>query len=120
MTVGRVTILASALLAGAVLASPLAAAPKVAAGARQSVPSVNNGPLPRSGCRVRGFLVNDYGKIGPTNDAKALLDTDIAKWMATNRITKYKTGPKTVSCEKYLDFGFFDEWTCTASARVCW
>jgi hypothetical protein len=69
---------------------------------------------------VRGFLVNDYGKDGPAKDAQSLLDKDIAGWAQKNGIAKYKTGAKSVSCEKFLDFGFFDEWTCTASAKVCW
>lgn len=78
------------------------------------------GPLPKSGCRTRGFLVNDFGKEGPSRDAQDLLDKDIAAWTAANGIAKYKTGPKKVDCKLFLNFGFFDEWTCTAKARVCW
>jgi hypothetical protein len=89
-------------------------------GSSQSVSAPETGPLPKSGCRVRGFLVNDYGKEGPARDAQALLDKDIAKWAGANGITKYKTGAKTVSCELFLNFVVFDEWTCTAKARVCW
>ncbi len=77
-------------------------------------------PAKGTSCRVRGFVVNDYGKVGPTADAQSMLDKDIASWAKASGIARYKTGPKTVSCEKYLDFGFFDEWTCTARARVCW
>jgi hypothetical protein len=29
-------------------------------------------------------------------------------------------GEKTVDCQLFLDFGVFDEHTCTASADVCW
>ena len=67
-----------------------------------------------------GFSVNDYGKDGPTNDAKKLLDTYIAKWAIDNGVKKYTTGKKTVSCELYLDVGIFDEHTCKAEASVCW
>jgi hypothetical protein len=75
---------------------------------------------PSSGCRVRGFTVNDFGKDGPSRDAQSLLDKDIASWAKENGIGKYKTGPKTVTCVLYLDVGLFDEYTCTAKARVCW
>ena len=71
-------------------------------------------------CQKLGFTVNDYGKEGPTNDAKRLLDKYIAKWTAENGIKKYRTGKKTVSCYLFLDFGFFDEWTCKAVATFCW
>ena len=71
-------------------------------------------------CTRLGFSVNDYGKEGPTNDAKSLLDKYIAKWTAEQGITKYTTGKKDVSCELFLDFGFFDEHTCKATATVCW
>lgn len=71
-------------------------------------------------CKNMGFLVNDYGKEGPTRDAKRLLDKHIAKWAKENGISKYTVGKKTVKCELFLDFGFFDEHTCTARANVCW
>ena len=71
-------------------------------------------------CTRLGFSVNDYGKDGPTNDAKKLLDTYIAKWSADHGLKKYTTGKKDVSCELFLDFGVFDEHTCKASASVCW
>jgi hypothetical protein len=71
-------------------------------------------------CVTLGFEVNDYGKEGPTKDAKALLDTYVAKWAAANSIKTYKMGEKSVDCKLFLDFGFFDEHTCTASASVCW
>ncbi len=71
-------------------------------------------------CVSLGFEVNDYGKDGPTKDAKALLDAYVVKWAAANSIKKYKMGEKSVSCELFLDFGVFDEHTCTASADVCW
>ena len=35
-------------------------------------------------------------------------------------ITKYTAGKKDVTCELFLDFGVFDEHTCTAHASVCW
>lgn len=71
-------------------------------------------------CTKLGFSVNDYGKDGPTRDAKELLDKYIAKWTAERGIKKYTTGKKDVTCELFLDFGFFDEHTCKATATVCW
>ncbi|MBZ0211472.1 MAG: hypothetical protein K8F92_17745, partial [Hyphomicrobium sp.] len=71
-------------------------------------------------CKKFGFTVNDYGKEGPTNDAKNLLDKHIAEWAAQNGVAEYQTGKKSVSCELFLDVILFDEHTCTASATVCW
>ena len=71
-------------------------------------------------CTRLAFSVNDYGKDGPTRDARNLLDKYIAKWTGENGIKKYTTGKKDVTCELFLDFGFFDEYTCKASALVCW
>lgn len=71
-------------------------------------------------CTRLAFSVNDYGKDGPTKDAKDLLDKYIAKWTAERGIKNYKTGKKDVTCELFLDFGFFDEHTCKAVADVCW
>jgi hypothetical protein len=71
-------------------------------------------------CARLGFTVNDYGKDGPTKDAKSLLDKHIAKWTADKGIAKYTTGKKSVTCNLFLDFGFFDEHTCKAEATVCW
>lgn len=71
-------------------------------------------------CTRLGFSVNDYGKDGPTNDAKKLLDKYIASWTAERGIKKYRTGKKSVSCELFLNFIVFDEHTCRAEADVCW
>ncbi|MCB1520562.1 MAG: hypothetical protein KDJ37_08295 [Hyphomicrobiaceae bacterium] len=71
-------------------------------------------------CTRLGFSVNDYGKDGPTNDAKNMLDKYIAKWTAERGISKYTTGKKDVKCELFLDFIVFDEHTCRAEADVCW
>ena len=71
-------------------------------------------------CTRLGFSVNDYGKEGPTRDAKNLLDGYIAQWTAEQGIKRYRTGKKTVTCELFLDVILFDEWTCKASASVCW
>ena len=54
-------------------------------------------------CKRFAFLVNDYGKEGPTNDAKNLLDKNIAEWAAKNGIKDYQVGKKSVSCELFLD-----------------
>ena len=70
-------------------------------------------------CKKFGFTVNDYGKDGPTNDAKNLLDKHISEWAAQNNVGEFSTGKKTVSCELFLDVILFDEHTCTASATVC-
>lgn len=71
-------------------------------------------------CKRYGFTVNDYGKDGPTKDAKSLLDKMIASKMAEQGIKDYSTGKKSVSCDLFLDFIVFDEHTCTAEATVCW
>lgn len=71
-------------------------------------------------CKRMGFLVNDYGKEGPANDAKNLLDKHVAEWAAENGIKNYTIGKKDVKCELYIDVILFDEHTCTASANVCW
>jgi len=71
-------------------------------------------------CKRLAFSVNDYGKDGPTRDAKTLLDKYIADWTKTHSIKGYTVGKKDVSCELFLNFIVFDEHTCTASALVCW
>ncbi len=71
-------------------------------------------------CTRLGFSVNDYGKDGPTNDAKALLDKYIAKWAVDNGVKSYQTGKKEVKCDLFLDVILFDEHTCRAEASVCW
>ena len=71
-------------------------------------------------CQKLSFLVNDYGKDGPTADAKRLLDKHIAEQMSKRGIGKYTVGKKDVSCELFLDFIVFDEHTCKAEATVCW
>ena len=71
-------------------------------------------------CKRLGFLVNDYGKDGPTRDAKKLLDKHIVEWTKQRGIKRYSVGKKDVKCELFLDVIVFDEHTCTASATVCW
>jgi hypothetical protein len=71
-------------------------------------------------CKRYGFTVNDYGKDGPTKDAKSLLDNLIASKMSEQGIKDFHTGKKSVSCELFLNFIVFDEHTCTAEATVCW
>ncbi|KAB2848111.1 MAG: hypothetical protein F9K44_11720 [Hyphomicrobiaceae bacterium] len=75
---------------------------------------------PRGRCTKLAFAVNDYGKQGPAKDAQALLDKHIADWAQRKGIRKYSIGKKTVKCKLFLDFGVFDEHTCTATAPVCW
>ena len=77
--------------------------------------------LPASAtCTRLAFSVNDYGKDGPSKDAKQLLDKYVSKWAKDHNISKYVTGKKDVSCELFLNFVLFDEHTCKASASVCW
>jgi hypothetical protein len=71
-------------------------------------------------CQRMGFTVNDYGKEGPTRDAKNLLDKSIADSMKEKGVTKFTVGKKDVTCELFLNFIVFDEHTCTARATVCW
>jgi hypothetical protein len=71
-------------------------------------------------CKKMGFLVNDYGKDGPSKDAQELLDKHVAEWATQNGIKNYTVGKKDVTCELYIDVILFDEHTCTASANVCW
>ena len=71
-------------------------------------------------CKRYGFTVNDYGKDGPTKDAKDLLDKLIQSKMTERGVSDYRTGKKSVSCELFLNFIVFDEHTCTAEATVCW
>ena len=88
--------------AAAIAAAGLAAAPASAA------------------CQRLAFSVNDYGKDGPTKDAKDLLDKYIVTWTKEKGIAKYTVGKKDVKCELFLNFIVFDEHTCQASALVCW
>lgn len=71
-------------------------------------------------CKKFGFTVNDYGKEGPTNDAKRLVDKFIAEWMAKNGIKKWTTTPKKVECKLFIDVILFDEYTCRADTTACW
>jgi hypothetical protein len=71
-------------------------------------------------CKRFAFLVNDYGKDVPTRDSQSLLDKHIATEMAALGVKQYKTGPKSVQCELFLNFIVFDEHTCQAEATVCW
>ena len=67
-------------------------------------------------CQRLAFSVNDYGKDGPTKDAKDLLDKYIVTWTKEKGIAKYTVGKKDVKCELFLNFIVFDEHTCEASA----
>ena len=74
----------------------------------------------QAACKKFGFTVNDYGKQGPTNDAKRLLDKTIADWAQKHNIKNYRTGTKSVKCKLFLDVILFDEHTCRADTTVCW
>jgi hypothetical protein len=94
---------------------------KIAASTVLATSIVIAGALPASAaCTRLAFSVNDYGKDGPTSDAKGLLDKYVAKWATEHNIPKYTTGTKTVNCELFLNFIVFDEHTCRAEATVCW
>lgn len=71
-------------------------------------------------CTRLAFSVNDYGKVGPANDAKRLLGDYIKRWTAEQGIKNYRVGKKSVSCELFIDVIVFDEYTCRAEAPVCW
>ncbi len=71
-------------------------------------------------CTRLAFSVNDYGIEVPKRDSQRLLDDYIKRWTAERGIERYTVGKKEVSCELFLDFGFFDEHTCRAEAPVCW
>ncbi len=77
-------------------------------------------PQAHAACQDIAFSVNDYGKKGPAEDAKKLLDKFIAKYMKQHGIKKYRVGKKRVTCELFLDFIVFDEYTCKAKSKVCW
>jgi hypothetical protein len=71
-------------------------------------------------CRTLSFSVNDYGKEGPARDAADLLEKYIVRWTGEKGIKKYRKVPKEITCELFLDVVVFDEYTCTASADICW
>ena len=71
-------------------------------------------------CRTLSFSVNDYGKEGPARDAADLLEKYIVRWTEEKGIKKYRKVPKEITCELFLDVIVFDEYTCTASADICW
>ena len=88
----------------------LGAALTVAAGATEAA----------AACKKFGFEVNDYGKDGPTRDAKTLLDKHIADWAKEQGIKAFTVGKKEVTCELFLNLIVVDEHTCRAVATVCW
>jgi hypothetical protein len=92
------------------------AAPAAKSAAQPAAKPAAHGPV----CKDLAFSVNDYGKEGPTRDAETLLDKHIEQWAKDEQIKKYKVGKKTTNCELYLDVGLFDEYTCKATANVCW
>jgi hypothetical protein len=95
------------LLAGAAALLPRAVSPAAAAAAKPE-------------CQQLYFEVNDYGKEGPSRDAQAALDKLIVKWTQDKGIKTYKAKKQDVSCKLFLDAVVFDEYTCTATADICW
>jgi hypothetical protein len=71
-------------------------------------------------CKRFSFLVNDYGKDGPSKDSIDLLDKYIGEWMKEKGISKFTIGNKDVKCELFLNLIVVDEHTCTATANACW
>jgi hypothetical protein len=90
------------------------------AGALVGAAAIIGSVTAEAACTRLAFSVNDYGKDGPTKDALKLLDKYIADWSREKGIKKYSVGKKDVSCELFLDLIVFDEYTCKASALVCW
>src|SRR5262245_45675212 len=84
-----------------------------------SLPLIGADPA-QARCTKLAFSVNDYGKDGPTKDAKDLLDKYVANWTKSKGIAKYTVGKKDVSCELFLNLLVVDEHTCKATALVCW
>jgi hypothetical protein len=93
---------------------------QTAAGAAPAAKPAAGAAAPTGRCTRLAFEVNDYGKEGPTKDAKELLDKHIANWAQQKGIKRYTVGKKVVNCRLFLDFIVFDEHTCRAEAPVCW
>ena len=77
-------------------------------------------PAAAAKCVKLDFSVNDFGKEGPTRDAKNLLDKKIVKWAKLKGIKTYTVGKKDVTCKLYLHLIVAEEHTCTATAQVCY
>ena len=71
-------------------------------------------------CHRFAHSTNDYGKIGPTSEAKRLVEVAAKSWAASNKVKKFSMGAKSVKCVLFLDFGLFDEYTCTAEMSICY
>lgn len=82
--------------------------------------AIFDGNAVRAECKALFYSVNDYGKEGPSQDAQDLLDKYIANWAKNKGVKEYKTSKKEIECELFLDFIVFDEYTCKATANVCW
>ena len=76
-------------------------------------------PKPRI-CHRFAHSTNDYGRIGPTSEAKRLVEVAAKKWAADNKVKTFSMGAKSVKCLLFLDFGLFDEYTCTAEMSICY
>ncbi len=53
-------------------------------------------------CARLGHLIHNYGKHGPTKDARDMFEKYAANWAAENGITKYSIGTKDVKYERTL------------------
>ena len=93
---------------------------KILAAALCGIAIFGNAGAAQAKCQTLAFSVNDYGKEGPAKDAAELLEKHIVKWTAEKGIRKYRKNLKEIKCELFLDVILFDEYTCTASADVCW
>ena len=93
---------------------------------KKSADFLEGGTIKATMTKVKKFsfdhdlIKNDKFTIGFGKDAKDLLDKYISKWTAEKGISNYRTGKKDVTCELFLDFIVFDEYTCRAEASVCW
>lgn len=113
-------ILVLALALPAFAASAPADTNAVAAPAAVAVPdAAKPKPRPRT-CHRFAHSTNDYGKIGPTSEAKRLVEVAAENWAAAHKVKRFSLGAKSVKCVLFLDFGLFDEYTCTAEMSICY
>ena len=71
-------------------------------------------------CETHIFEVNDYGKVGPIKFARENLQKYVDQVKKQRNLRQVKVVEGEPKCWKFLDFGFFDEWTCSVKAAICW